>query len=72
MEMLFDLVENRISDPELHQPSGKCEFDRLAAALHELKTIAAAATLPSVQRKHRGRPPKGVVLRLVAVDGMSV
>ena len=62
MEMLLDLVENRISDPELYEPSGKRELANLKAALDELTALAAFGTTPPTERRRRGRPSKHAVL----------
>ena len=62
MEMLLDLVENRISDPELYEPSGKREFERLKSALDELTALRNSGTGLSLEVRRRGRPPKLAVL----------
>ena len=62
MEMLLDLVENRISDPELYEPAGKREFQRLKSALDELTALGRSAAARSVQARGRGRPPKSMSL----------
>ena len=62
MEMLLDLVENRISDPELYVPSGKLELASLKSALNELTALAAMGATPSAERRRRGRPSKQAIL----------
>ena len=56
-EMLIDLVENRISDPELHEPTNRHEFARLQTALSELTGLHGTA-VGAVATARRGRPPK--------------
>lgn len=55
-EMLIDLVENRISDPDVHEPAKRSEFSRLQAALAELTGLSSAT--PTIAAVRRGRPPK--------------
>ena len=60
-EMLIDLVENRISDPELHEPAHRHEFAKLQTALSELTGLQTAAP-NGVSAARRGRPPKRAYL----------
>ena len=60
-EMLIDLVENRISDPELHEPANRLEFARLQTALSELTGLRVAASA-GVSAVGRGRPSKRAYL----------
>ncbi len=60
-EMLIDLVENRISDPELHEPANRLEFAKLQTALSELTGLRGAASA-GISAVRRGRPSKRAYL----------
>ena len=51
IEMLIDLVENRITDPDVHEHSGKRKLEHLKLALDELTTLRASLPGPTVKTR---------------------